>query len=228
MVISFLSGILQVKPNSTLITLFQGLSLLELGSHLKRKTAQLHQEGLGCIKLALAGTDTSSPLEILKGAFGHMDLDTSTSSISTDIPAQESIITKKPSEKPPEKVPVVPSEESSLASAKLVFPLKSIPLVTACLPKSVLPFCSPETLSHYRCQHPSCDQEFSQKVMACNHVHCDHLNLALACLYCSFSNTLRMHWYSASVWKHHTCKHVQDNLPMHPKFSNILPRIWQG
>ena len=37
-----------------------------------------------------------------------MDLDTSTSSISTDIPAQEFIIIKKPSEKPPEKVPVVP------------------------------------------------------------------------------------------------------------------------
>ena len=26
-----------------------------------------------------------------------------------------------------------------------------------------------------------------------------------------------MHWYSASAWEHHTCKHIQDNLPIHPK-----------
>ena len=144
-----------------------------------------------------------------------MDLDTSTSSISTDIPAQESIITEKPCEKPPEKVPVVPSEESSLASAELVFPLKSIPLVIASLPESLLPLCGPGTLSCYRCQHPSCNQEFSQKAVACNHVHCDNLNMALACLYCSFSNTPRMHCCSASAWEHDTCKHVQDHFPIH-------------
>ena len=61
----------------------------------------------------------------------------------------------------------------------------------------------------------SCDQEFSQKVVACNHEHCNHLNIALACLYFSFDNTPRMHWYSASTWKHHTHKHIQDNLPIH-------------
>ena len=44
----------------------------------------------------------------------------------------------------------------------------------------------------------------------------DHLNVALAYLYCSFDNTPRMHWYSASTWEHHTHKHVQDNLPVHP------------
>ena len=122
-----------------------------------------------------------------------------TSSISTDTPAQESIITKKTSDTPPEKVSVVPCEESILASAKLVFPLKSIPLAIASLPESLLPLHSPETLSHHRCQHPSCDQEFSQKAVACNHVHHDHLHVALACLYCSFSNTPRMCWYSAST-----------------------------
>ena len=25
-----------------------------------------------------------------------------------------------------------------------------------------------------------------------------------------------MHWYSASAWEHHTCKHTQDKLPIHP------------
>ena len=52
--------------------------------------------------------------------------------------------------------------------------------------------------------------------MACNHVCHDHLNVALACLYCSFDNTPRMHWYNASTWEHHTHRHVQDNLPIHP------------
>ena len=25
-----------------------------------------------------------------------------------------------------------------------------------------------------------------------------------------------MHWYSASAWKHHSPKHLKDNLPIHP------------
>ena len=58
--------------------------------------------------------------------------------------------------------------------------------------------------------------EFLQKAATCNHVQCDHLNLALACLYCSFENTPKMCWYSASAWEHHTCKYVQENLPIYP------------
>ena len=168
--------------------------------------------------LALASTDSSSLLEILEGAFGHTDLDTTntTSSVSTDITTQEPIVMEKLSEKPPEKVSVIPPGESSLASAELVFPLKSVPSVIAGLPKSLLPCHGPESLSHYRCQHSSCDQEFLQKAAACNHVCCDHLNMALPCLYCSFNNTPKMQWYSASTWEHHTHKHVQDNLPIHP------------
>ena len=25
-----------------------------------------------------------------------------------------------------------------------------------------------------------------------------------------------MHWYNASAWEHHTCKHAQENLPIFP------------
>ena len=25
-----------------------------------------------------------------------------------------------------------------------------------------------------------------------------------------------MHWYSASAWKHHSMKHLKDNLPIYP------------
>ena len=204
-----------MKPNSVL-NIFQGLNLLELASHLERKAAQLRCEGLGRIKMALKGTDTSSLIEILDGFFGHVELDTTTSSISTDTPAQKPPTTEMSPEEPLEKAPAASSEESSLASAKLVIPLKSIPLMIAGLPESLLPMCGPETFSSYRCQYPSCNQKFSQKAGACNHIHHDHLNVTLACLSCSFDNTPKLHWYSVSTWEHHTQKHTQDNLPIHP------------
>ena len=62
----------------------QSLNLLELAAYLKDKVAQLRNKGLGRIKMALAGMNTSSLLEILEGHFGHMDLDTSKSTISTE------------------------------------------------------------------------------------------------------------------------------------------------
>ena len=52
--------------------------------------------------------------------------------------------------------------------------------------------------------------------MACNHVHGDHLNIALACLYFSFENNPKIGWYSASAWEHHSLKHLKENLPIHP------------
>ena len=52
---------------------FQGLNLLELAAHLEEKAAQFRCKGLGQIKIALAGTDTSSLLEILQGHFGCLD-----------------------------------------------------------------------------------------------------------------------------------------------------------
>ena len=69
-----------------------------------------------------------------------MDLDTSTSSISTDIPAQESIITEKPSEKPPEKVPVVSSDESSLGFHQISIPSEIYPTCN-CWPSQIT--CTP-------------------------------------------------------------------------------------
>ena len=80
-------------------------------------------------------------------------------------------------------MPTTSSGRSSLATAELVFPLKSLSPVIAVIPELLLPLCGPKTLSHYRCQYPSHDEEVSQKAVACNHVHFDHLHAALACLY---------------------------------------------
>ena len=80
--------------------------MLELASHLERNATQLCRGGFGRIKMALAGMDTSSLLEILEGSFGHIDLDTTTLSVSTEITeasATESATTEKPSEKPLEE-----------------------------------------------------------------------------------------------------------------------------
>ena len=109
-----------------------------------------------------------------------------------------------------------PPEASHLATAELVFPFKSSPLVVADIPETYLPLHGPETLSQYHCQVPSCTLEFAEKAAACNHVCHDHLNIALACLYCSFENNPKMRWYSASAGEHHSLKHVKENLPIHP------------
>ena len=82
--------------------------------------------------------------------------------------------------------------------------------------ETFLPLHGPETLSQYQCQVPSCTLEFSQKAVACNDVCHDHLNITLACLYCSFENNPMMSWYSASAWEHHSLKHLKENLPVHP------------
>ena len=96
------------------------------------------------------------------------------------------------------------------------FPFKSSPLVVAGIPEIYLPLCGPETLFHYHCQVPSCTLDFTQKAVACNHVCHDHLNIALACLYCSFESNPKMWWYSASAWEHHSLNYLKDNLPIYP------------
>ena len=79
-----------------------------------------------------------------------------------------------------------------------------------------LPLHGPKTLSHYHCQVPQCTLDFTQKTAACNHVHHDHLNVALTCLYCSFKSNSKMHLYIASAWEYHSRKHLKDNLPIYP------------
>ena len=165
--------------------------------------------------MALAGTNTSTLLETLEEVFGRVDLDTTTSSVSSEITTTEKQ-PEEPLKETPKDVSTPIVEENKLATAKLVFPMKSIPLVIAGVSESLLPLHGPETLSYYRCQYPSCYLEFSQKVATCRHVCCDHLNVALACLYCSIENNLKMHWCFTSAWEHHTHKHAQDNLPIFP------------
>ena len=167
-------------------------------------------------QMALTGSNTLSLIEILEGAFGHIDSDTTSTISADDIPVQQPTTSQTTEEKPPEKMPTTSSGESSLATAELVFPLKSLSPVITGISESLLPLCGAETLSHYRCQYPSCNEEFSQKAVACNHVCHDHLHVALACLYCSANTSPKMWWYSASAWEHHTCKHMQDNLLIHP------------
>ena len=47
----------------------------------------------------------------------------------------------------PMKIPATLSDSGGLATAELVFPLKSIPTVITGLPEPFLPVCGPETLS---------------------------------------------------------------------------------
>ena len=170
------------SPSFLLIVFFQGLTLIELATHLEEKAARLKQEGLGKIKIALAGCNTSCLLDTLEGAFGSIDQETI--SIAS-IPKAKEMVT--------EDTPSTPSPtESGPVGAELVFPTQAIPLVIAGIPESLLPVCGPEAQSCYRCQFTDCTQIFLQKAAACTHVCHDHLSVALACLYCSGRDNPKM------------------------------------
>ena len=130
---------------------------------------------MGKIKIALLGCNPSSLINTLEGAFGSIDQET----ISlVSIPnVKETVM---------EDVPSTPSPtDSGPVEVELVFPTGAIPLVIAGILESLLLIHGPEVQSHYRCQVTDCTQIFLQKAAACTHVCHDHLNVALACLYCS-------------------------------------------
>ena len=82
------------------------MTLIELATHLEEKAAKLKQEGLGKIKIALAGCNTSSLLETLEGAFGSIDLQTisiasipkAKEMVTEDIPSTPSLVESVPLE----------------------------------------------------------------------------------------------------------------------------------
>ena len=108
--------------------------MIELATHLEEKAAKLKCEGLGKIKIALVGCNTSSLIDTLEGAFGSIDPETiSLASIPKTIT---------------EDIPSTPSPaDSGPLEVELVFPTRAIPLVIAGIPESLLPICGPETVS---------------------------------------------------------------------------------
>ena len=190
--------------------------MIELAIHLEEKAAKLKHEGLGKIKIALMGCNTSSVVDTLEGAFGSID--PATISLASILEIKE-VVT--------EDVPSTPSPtDSGPLEVELVFPTQAIPLVIAGIPESLLPIHGPEMQSCYRCQFIDCTQIFLQKAAACTHVRHDHLNVALACLHCSGRENPKMQWFSASAWEKHICKHLQDGLPLFPNdpaFTQLSP-----
>ena len=159
--------------------------------------------------MALASPNTSSLLDIVQAHFSQAEL------IESDEEGDVQIGKEKTSETS-EETTTKPKEVSNLATAELVFPFMSIPLVIVGIPDDLLPLCGPDVQSHYHCRAPQCGLDFTQKAAACNHVCCDHLNVALACLYGSFEKHPCMRWYSGTVWGSHTAKHCNENLPIYP------------
>ena len=106
--------------------------MIELATPLEEKAARLKQEGLGKIKIALMGCNTSFLLDMLEGAFGLIDQETI---LIPSIPKAKEMIT--------EDIPSTPSTpspaESGPVGAELVFPTQAIPLVIARIPESLLP-----------------------------------------------------------------------------------------
>ena len=138
-------------------------------THLEEKAVRLKREGLGKIKIALTGCNTSSLLDTLEGAFGSIDQETI--SIASIPKAKETV-----TEDIPSTLSTPPPAKSGPLGVELVFPTQAIPLVVAGIPESLLPIHGPEAQSHYICQFIDCTQIFLQKAAACTHVCHDHLN----------------------------------------------------
>ena len=86
--------------------------MIKLASHLEEKAAKLKCEGLGKIKIALMGCNTSSLIDILEGAFGSIDPETI--SLASILETKE-VVT--------EDVPSTPSPtDSGPLEVGLVFP----------------------------------------------------------------------------------------------------------
>ena len=126
---------------------------MELAAHLEGKVARLRHEGLGKVKIALADTNTSFLLDILEGCFGQQDPDTSQSTISLEEAEADMLVEDVTAKIPKKTFPSVPVS-GGLASAELVFPLKSIPTVIAGIPKPFLPVCGLETLPYIDVNFP--------------------------------------------------------------------------
>ena len=87
--------------------------MIELATHLDEKAAKLKCEGLGKIKIALAGCNTSSLIDTLEGAFGSTDLETNSLAC---IPETKEVVI--------EDVPSTPSPtDSGPLEVELVFPI---------------------------------------------------------------------------------------------------------
>ena len=134
--------------------------MIELATHLEEKAARLKREGLGKIKIALMGCNTSSLLDTLEGAFGSIDQDTIS---AASIPEAKETVT--------EDIPSTPSTptpaESGPIGVELVFPTQAIPSCDSWVPESLLPIHGCEAQSHYKCQFIDCTQIFLQKAAAC-------------------------------------------------------------
>ena len=86
--------------------------MIELATHLEEKAARLKHEGLGKIKIAFMGCNTSSLIDTLEGAFGSIDQETVS---LASIPKTKEAVT--------ENVPSTPSPtDSGPIEVELVFP----------------------------------------------------------------------------------------------------------
>ena len=101
--------------------------MIELATHLEEKAAKLKHEGLGKIKIVLAGCNTSSLIDTLKGAFGSIHPETLS---LASIPQTKEVVT--------EDIPSTLSPtDSGPLEVELVFPTWAIPLVIAGIPESL-------------------------------------------------------------------------------------------
>ena len=96
--------------------------------------------------MALASPETSSLLEILQAHFGHVK--------PSESDEEADVLVEEEKASGTSEVTVKSKEVGNLATAELVFPFQSTPLVIAGIPKNYLPLHGPKTQSCYHSQVP--------------------------------------------------------------------------
>ena len=86
----------------------------------------------------------SSLPEILQGHIGHIDSSQSAESVKE---YEKGLTTEEKTPEIAEKISTTTTKAGHLATAELVFPFESSPLVVAGILEIYLPLCGPETLS---------------------------------------------------------------------------------
>ena len=205
--------------------------MLTLSSYLEERAAKLKKEALGRVLVVLAGSPPNCLFQLLESFFGYKET-TASASESTAMNTSMTLHTieefpkgataalppfiPKTSTVPP---PLGSGSESETRSSKLspettkAVGFKPGPVsdtwTDTGLAAEYIPHLDPGG-TDYCCPFPNCARKgVAQKDTMATHVRRDHLNVALACHYCT-----RLFW-SREGWMKH-CKGKHSNLPPVP------------
>ena len=209
---------------------FQSFRLLRLSAELESRAASLRREGLQCLTLALAGTNSKGLWDMLMSFFGTeadkddvwsyidpkskvarpLDLESTDGEEEEDDKVDEATASTSTAETPKVSIPrapqVVRQDVCSLEEAIRVYPTDPKTLISTGIPPHLLVKREAKTsgasgASIYQCKHPECSPVFISKGGPAGlYSHLRRHHLGM-CLVCPYHSD-KLYW-AAGGWKSH-------------------------